>query len=320
MASQTLFELPIIHFSKENLKPNTSSWIAACKDVRLALEEYGFFVAKYDGFSSELDKKVFDVVKELFDLPLETKTQNFSDVMFQGYVGQLPHAPLHESLGIPDATTANGVQRFVDLMWPSGNQQFYETILSYARLISQLEQMVDKMVFESYGTQKHYKSHVESTTYLLRPIKYSAPDNIISNNIGNIGTNIHTDKSFLTILRQTEVNGLEVQLKNGEWISVDVPPGSFVVMSGDAYQAWSNGRIHAARHQVIMKEDKERYCLALFSFNHGTTNIPKELVDSDHPLQFNPFDNFGLVHFYLNSATQMSESSAKAYCGVNVEF
>lgn len=96
--------------------------------------------------------------------------------------------------------------------------------------------MVDKMVFESYGTQKHYKSHVESTTYLLRPIKYSAPDNIISNNIGNIGTNIHTDKSFLTILRQTEVNGLEVQLKNGEWISVDVPPGSFVVMSGDAYQ------------------------------------------------------------------------------------
>ncbi|CAA2945093.1 probable 2-oxoglutarate-dependent dioxygenase AOP1 [Olea europaea subsp. europaea] len=313
MASQTLFDLPIIHFSKETLKPNTSSWVAACKDVRYALEEYGFFVAKYDKFSSELDINVFDAVQELFDLPFETKTRNTSDLTFYGYVGQLPHAPLHESMGIPDATTIEGVRRFADLMWPSGNQQFCEMILSYARLISELEQTVDKMVFESYGAQKHYESHVESTTYLLRPIKYSAPDKNISN---NIGTNIHTDKSFLSILHQNEVNGLEVQLKNEDWITVDVPPASFVVMSGDAYQAWSNGRIHAAKHRVVMKGDRERYCLALFSFNHGTTNIPEELVDSDHPLQFSPFDNFGLAWFYLSGATQMTESSAKAYCGV----
>ncbi|KAL2491253.1 2-oxoglutarate (2OG) and Fe(II)-dependent oxygenase superfamily protein [Abeliophyllum distichum] len=217
-------------------------------------------------------------------------------------------------MGIPDATTVDEVHRFADLMWPCGNPQFCETIISYARVVSELEQMVDKMVFESYGTQKHYESHVESTTYLLRPIKYSAPDNNISN---NIGTNIHTDKGFLAILHQNGVNGLEVQLRNGEWISVDVPPSSFVVMSGDAYQAWSNGRIHAAKHQVIMKGEKARYSLALFSFNHGTTNIPEELVDSDHPLQFSPFDNFGLVRFYLSGATQMTESSAKAYCGVN---
>lgn len=65
-----------------------------------------------------------------------------------------------------------------------------------------------------------------------------------------------------------------------------------------------------------MQSDKPRYCLALFSFNHGTTDIPEEVVDVEHPLKFKPFDNFGLARFYLSGVTSMTESSAKAYCGV----
>ncbi|KAK6162598.1 hypothetical protein DH2020_002439 [Rehmannia glutinosa] len=316
--SQEIPKIPIINLSTKNLNPGSSSWLPACKKVQHALEEYGFFIAQYDNVSSELDKQVFDVLEQLFDLPVETKTRNTSDLVFYGYVGQLPQAPLHESMGIPEATTIDAVQSFTNLMWPSGNKTFCESIHCYAKLVSELEQIVDKMVFDSYGAQKHYEPHVGSTTYLLRSIKYLPPNTNNENN--NIGTNVHTDKSFLSILHQNQVNGLEIQLRNGEWLSVDVPPGGFVVMAGDAYEAWSNGRIFAAKHQVIMKGDKTRYCLALFSFNHGTTHIPEELVDSEHPLQFKPFDNFGLIHFYLNraSAVQMTESSAKAYCGVRL--
>jgi isopenicillin N synthase-like dioxygenase len=258
---------------------------------------------------------VFDALEELFELPLETKTRNTSELVFYGYVGKLPHAPLHESMGIPDATTSDAVQSFTNLMWPSGNKRFSESMKSYVKLVSELEQTVDKMVFQSYGADKHYESHVRSTTYLLRTIKYSAPDP--NNQSNNVGTNVHTDKSFLSILHQNQVNGLQIQLRNGEWFSVDVPPASFVVMAGDAYEAWSNGRIFAAKHQVLMDGDKPRYCLALFSFNHGITGVPEELVDSEHPLQFKPFDNFEMARFYLSGATSMTESTAIAYCGVN---
>ncbi|KAL3814980.1 hypothetical protein ACJIZ3_016248 [Penstemon smallii] len=308
-------KIPIFDLSTKNLNnpssSSDSSWVEACKNVQHALEEYGFFIAKYDDVSPELDGQVFDVVQELFDLPLERKTKNTSDLVFYGYVGQLPHAPLHESMGIPEVTTVDAVQSFTNLMWPSGNKTFCESIQVYAKLVSELEQMVDRMVFESYGAQKHYESHIGATTYLLRTIKYSVPDDINM----NMGTNVHTDKSFLSILHQNQVNGLEIQLRNGDWFAVDVPPASFIVMAGDAYEAWSNGRIYASKHKVIMKGDKPRYCLALFSFNHGITVIPEELVDSDHPLQFNPFDNFGLARFYLTAVTQMTESTAKAYCG-----
>ncbi|CAA0842718.1 2-oxoglutarate (2OG) and Fe(II)-dependent oxygenase superfamily protein [Striga hermonthica] len=315
--SKEFIKIPIFDLSTKTLNPTSASWLADCKKVRRALEEYGFFLAQYKDVSYELDRQVFLVLKELFDLPLETKTRNTSDLVFYGYVGQLPHAPLHESMGIPEATTIDAVQSFTNLMWPSsGNKSFCESIHSYAKLVSELEKKVDRMVFESYGAQRHYDNHIGSTTYLLRTIKYLPPH---ANNEGNnVGTNVHTDKSFLSILHQNQVNGLQVQLRNGEWFSVDVPTGAFVVMAGDAYEAWSNGRIFAAKHQVFMKGDQPRYCLALFSFNRGTTYIPEELVDSDHPLQYKAFDNFGLARFYLSGATQMTESTAKAYCGVPI--
>lgn len=130
-SSQELPKIPIFDLSTKHLNPSSSSWIPACKNVQKALEEYGFFIAHYDNVSSELDKQVFDVLKELFDLPLETKTRNTSDLVFYGYVGQLPHAPLHESMGIPEATTIDAVQSFTNLMWRSGNKKFWYICHTY---------------------------------------------------------------------------------------------------------------------------------------------------------------------------------------------
>lgn len=87
------------------------------------------------------------------------------------------------------------------------------------------------MVFESYGVEKYYDSHLESTTFLLRMIKYRVPE---INELG-IGCSAHTDKSFISILHQNEVNGLEIQTTDGDWIGFDPSPSSFLVMAGDAF-------------------------------------------------------------------------------------
>ncbi|KAL3516904.1 hypothetical protein ACH5RR_023806 [Cinchona calisaya] len=312
-ASQSPCKIPIIHIKKDNLKPGTSSWKTSCHEVRHALEEYGCFLVVQDEVSEQLEMEIFDLVKELFDLPKETKSKNNLDI-FLGYVGQIPHAPIHESLGIPNVTTFEGVRDFTNLMWPSGNKRFCETVLTYAKLVAKVEQMVDNMVFESYGTMKYLESHIESTTYVLRPLKYSPPE--MHNSI-DIGADVHTDKSFITILHQNQVNALKVELRNGEWIDVDFSPTSFLVIAGDAYQAWSNDRIYAPRHTVIMKENKERYCNALFSYHNGMVKVPEMLIDEQHPLAFKPFDNFDLLRFYLSNKTDMSASTVKVYCGIN---
>lgn len=61
-----------------------------------------------------------------------------------------------------------------------------------------------------------------------------------------------------------------------------------------------------------------RYSVGLFSFCKGLIEVPKELIDEKHPLRFKPFDNFGLLHYFLAAQKRGlgMESSIQAYCGV----
>ena len=87
------------------------------------------------------------------------------------------------------------------------------------------------MVVESLGIDKYLDEHINSTNYLMRVMKYSAPHT----EEAKVGIDTHTDKNIVTILYQNEVEGLEVETKDGKWISYQPSsPHSFVVMIGDA--------------------------------------------------------------------------------------
>ncbi|KAK7392969.1 hypothetical protein VNO78_21419 [Psophocarpus tetragonolobus] len=301
-------KLPVLDFSIENMKPGTNSWFSTCKRVRQAFEEYGCFVAMYDkGGDEVLQKGVFGSIKELFDLPTQTKQRNIYEGMpLKSYVGQHPKIPLHESMGIDEGTTLEGIQSFAKKIWPMGNDQFCKYILEYAKLAEELDQMVAKMLFESYGLLEHYEAYQGSTKYLLRLLAHKAPEQVEP----QLGFVAHTDKSFTTILHQNHVNGLMVETKNGKWIDVDFSsPTSFVVMAGDALMAWSNDRIQSPNHKVLMNGNETRYSLGLFAFHKGIVKVPQELIDEEHPLQYKPFDHLALLNFTYSA-------NMKAYCGV----
>lgn len=125
MGSLTQHNLPIIDFTKKNLDPSSSSWLSTRQDVVRALEDYGCFIAIYDKLPLDLHEAIFRASEELFDLPQETKVLNTSGTPSHGYVGQEPVIPLYEGLGIENATTFQGVQKFTNLLWPNGNDFFW---------------------------------------------------------------------------------------------------------------------------------------------------------------------------------------------------
>ncbi|KAJ9561622.1 hypothetical protein OSB04_006782 [Centaurea solstitialis] len=329
MASGSQPKLPVINM--DDLKPGSESWMLTCDEVTRAIEEYGCFMAIYERVSKELSKEVLDSLKTLFELPTETKIKNTSDTPFYGYLGPNHTRPLFESMGIENATSLDHVQHFANLMWPSGNHHFSENIHSYASLVSDLETTVKQMVFYSYGVEKYIESYGKSsTTYLFRVNKYK-PAKTGESNVAT--TAIHTDKSFFTILSQNHVNGLQIQTKDDEWITVEFLPSSFVVMASDvfmgeflytskkglgipfSFHAWSNGRLRSTRHRVIMNGQEDRYSIALFTFKKGITEVPEELVDEEHPLRFKPFNHLKFIDHHSKSPIYVDERAMKSFCG-----
>ncbi|KAK4270674.1 hypothetical protein QN277_019452 [Acacia crassicarpa] len=304
-----LTNLPVIDFTKKDLKPGTDSWQSTCQSVRQALEDYGCFVAVFHKFAShELRNGLFGSIKELFDLPDETKFRNkYEGVPLKGYVGQNPKIPLHESFGIDHGTSPEGIESFANRLWTQGNDQFCKYVVEYAKVAEELDRMVARMIFESYNMAVCYEPYIKQASYLLRLLQHKGSEEEDHPKQAFV---THTDKSFTTILHQNEVNALEVETKDGQWIKVDFSsPTSFVVMAGDALTVWTNDRVQAPRHKVVMTGKETRYSMGLFTFIRGTVHVAASLIDEQNPPKYKPFAHQELLKFSYSA-------NIKDYCGV----
>ncbi|PWA73279.1 pleiotropic drug resistance protein 1 [Artemisia annua] len=197
-------------------------------------------------------------------------------------------------------------------IWGYWASPMIENVLAYNKLVAELEEMVTRMVFETYGVEKYLDAHRKMVTYLCRGMKYRPP----VENETNMGFVPHTDKDFITVLHQNGVNGLEVKARDGEWFSVELVPSSYIVMSGDAAMAWSNERLYSPFHRVTMNGKESRYSIAQFSFLEGIIETPKEFVDEEHPLLYKPFDHLKYLDFYNKEENRRLECAIRTYCGV----
>ncbi|XP_010531791.1 PREDICTED: probable 2-oxoglutarate-dependent dioxygenase AOP1.2, partial [Tarenaya hassleriana] len=148
---------PIINFSDKNMKPGTEIWRWTRERVRDAMERHGWFVADWDNFPVDLHRGIISAAEELLALPSEVKIQNGNHKARHGYVTMLADdQPVHEGLGIDLVTDFEQCRKFAGLMWPDhGNDRFCETVHAYARMQAELEQMVVRMLFESYGLDRY---------------------------------------------------------------------------------------------------------------------------------------------------------------------
>ncbi|OIV96505.1 hypothetical protein TanjilG_07897 [Lupinus angustifolius] len=250
------------------------AWREMGDKVREACENHGCFLIISDEISSVLRDQMFMGMKTLFNLPQEIKQKHTSSRPYRSYNGKSPITPFFESFGIDDAPLPNIAQEFTNLMWPHGN-------LLYCHADAE---------------------NMKSTSY-LRLIKYHVPEE--RNYESEITLVAHTDKNALTILCENEVQALQVQTKTGKWIDIKIPQQGFLVIVGDVLKAWSNGRLHAATHRVVIgDEEKERYSLGLFASpkDEMKVKVPYELIDEKtHPLRYKPFNYGEYIHYYVST-------------------
>ncbi|XP_028766294.1 probable 2-oxoglutarate-dependent dioxygenase AOP1 [Neltuma alba] len=311
MGSETTLKLPVIDFNNLDLDCKNSKWEEVKYQVVKALNEYGCFEAVFDKVPLDLRKSLFVVLKELFDLPHETKLRNVHEIPYYGYLGKGPRSPLYESIGIDEANILENAESMEKILWPEGYPSFSKVVQAFSEKLSELDQIFRKMVLESLGVEKYLDEHMNTSNYHMRANQYTPPQTEEE----KMGVSPHTDGGYVTILHQNEVQGLEVEAKDGKWIKPS--PHSFVVMPGDCFYAWTNGRLTAAFHRVMLRGNGKRYSAGLFSNPRRgyIVKAPDELVDEEHPLQFKPFEFIEFLDYYHTEGAREHRIPLKAYCG-----
>ncbi|XP_058783045.1 2-oxoglutarate-dependent dioxygenase AOP3-like [Vicia villosa] len=301
--------VPILDFRKSTgitLEEGGQGWKEMIKKVREAFESHSMFLLRCDEIPKELQNEMFANIKSLFDLPEETKTKFTGKRVYRGYTSKSVALPNSQTFGIDDTFDPNETRSFTKLMWPEGNPNFREALLSFSSEARKISSFILKMVVEGFGLPENYISEVEELCRGndTRLTKYPLPKETTDSAITFVP---HTDKFNLTFISENEVQGLQLLQKSGNWVNVNVPSNGFVVMVGEMLQVWSNGRFKAPIHRVAIRGNKDRYVFILFSLLKEETfiKVPPELVDEDHPLRYKTFMYEDFINFIKTVGTKL---------------
>ena len=250
---------------------------AAASELRHACEEVGFLYIRGHGVDEAIVDSTFAAAKVFHDQPLEQKMKILVNENMQGYM------PIHGSTTrssklageskpneneafflqreIPRSHPKFGTPQRTANVWPDGLAGFRETVLRYYGAMDELVQRLLPVYATALGmTADFFAPAFRESMSTLRLTHYPSMDYVD----GSYGVAPHTDSSFITLLAQNKVAGLQLMSQAGQWIDAPAIDGTFVVNTGDMLNRWSNGRFLSTPHRAYNKSGAERYAIPYF--------------------------------------------------------
>jgi isopenicillin N synthase-like dioxygenase len=239
------------------------------KEIGVACEEIGFFVIVNHGVDPAAVDAVYQVSKAFFTQDQAAKRAGCASPpsRYRGYTAPEDRAGLggridlvesyeaarweHPSLMVAAGYAPETVQGYAPNVWPPTPAEMPAVWHSYLGVMSDLAAHLMALMAralelpEDWFADK-FDRHCSYLTANYYPPQPTAPPP------GQIRQSEHTDFGSLTILYQdSDVGGLQVKVREGEWLDVPVIPGGFVVNLGDLLAKWTNDRWVATAHRVI---------------------------------------------------------------------
>jgi isopenicillin N synthase-like dioxygenase len=271
---------------------------AARREVAEAMDraccETGFFAITGHGVDEDLMARTRAMAEAFFAQPAEEKLRverppqkvsrgynRFMDRSLSYSLGMEAPPDLQEAFAFgPDeyssADWKPGDPRSAMLApnrWPERPEGFRETMVAYDEAMRALgERMLDIIAVALDVDRAYFADKFDHQSSVARLVRY--PKQSAAPVEGQLRAGVHTDYGMITFLRGDRVpGGTEVRLRNGDWITVETPPGGFVCNIGDALSRWTNDRWVSTLHRVgnppTLADSVDRISLVYFhSPNH----------------------------------------------------
>ena len=243
-----------------------------------ALRSSGFLVLVNHGVRPRIIADAFAASAELHALPIERKLALAMGDSFVGYVpsgeyvvrtstvnandkGDINASFFVDRERLPgDAEIAAGIPfRYVN-KWPDGMPAFRERVLRYFYNMEALALSLLPPLAVGLGVAADYFDAAFTSPQATVRMSHYPPASYAPNQFGIAP---HTDSNFLTLLPQSEVEGLYIKSRNS-WVEVPKIPGAITVNSGDFLKRWSNDTIQSTEHFAVNLSDRARYALPFF--------------------------------------------------------
>ncbi|KAL3631514.1 Gibberellin 2-beta-dioxygenase 1 [Castilleja foliolosa] len=248
--------VPLIDLSKPDSK---SHLVNAC-------EEFGFFKVINHRVPVEFMAELESEAIKFFSLPLSAKQKAGPPDPFgygnkkigcNGDVGWVEYLLL-------TANTDSDYQRFASIFGEAADK-FRCAVNDYLSAVKKmaceiLEILADELKIQPRDVFSKLLKDEESDS-VFRMNRYPAcpdPGEKV------IGFGEHTDPQIISVLRSNNSCGLEISLKDGNWISIPPDQYSFFINVGDSLQVMTNGRFKSVRHRVIANSPKSRLSMIYF--------------------------------------------------------
>ena len=280
--------------------------------VAEAVEGIGFLSVAGHGVDPDLMRRIADRFAAFFDRPEAEKRSatNPARNINRGYVplGDEFVASSHDGDAPPDYREALAFGRF-DLpddpyyrrpeaayayepnIWPDGVEGLAETVREYYGAMEGLNRRLLRIFAAALGIEAQYfLDRFDRHASVLRAINYPEQDPPPAP--GQLRCGAHSDFGTHTLLQIDDApGGLQALARDGSWIDVSPPAGSFVVNIGDLMMVWTNDRWLSNLHRVVnppagLRGGTRRQSIAFFvqpNYDARIACIPTCLPDGETP-------------------------------------
>lgn len=288
--------VPVISLADESSVPAA---------IAEAYEHVGFCVVTDHGIPRELTDSLFAASRRFHDLEAAEKAALAVNEYHRGFLAMNTSTVVTSS--VADNRRPNQSESLMLLhdphpddvglllagpnQWPPNRDDIRRPAEAYRDAMTVLGKRLVTLIARSLGEPDDiFGSAFDRPTSWLRLLRYpphpaDAPDDLF-------GSAPHTDYGFITLVASPGVDGLEVQLPDGQWVRPPSIPGALVMNAGDMLHRWSNGRFRSTPHRVVNTQAVERWSAPFFFDPHVSTEVkplPAQGAPRFEPVRFEEY-------------------------------